>query len=128
MMAAAAKMTGAAQSAYLYAAIVSHGVAFTLTSIALQLEVDRVAGRRRRATAQGLLAVAMSGLGCFIGAQAAGLAGAELLPAEVMGASPGGWAKFWAIPTWGSAGVVAFVAIFLRRGSPRPQRSPVKIT
>lgn len=119
MLSAAAGSTGAAQTALLYTAVITHGVAFTLTSIALQLEVDMCAGRKRRATAQGLLAVAMSGMGCFLGAQMAGLAGARLLPAEVHGATAAGWTQFWAIPAWGSAAVVLFTALFLSSGVAR---------
>jgi hypothetical protein len=51
-----------------------HGFAFTLVTISLQIDVDRCAGRRR-ATAQGLLSVAMSGMGCFIGVELSGMAG-----------------------------------------------------
>lgn len=128
MMSRAAAASGVTQSGLLYGAIISHGVAFTLTSIAIQLEVDRVAGRRRRATAQGLLAVAMSGLGCYIGAQIAGIAGAEILPAEVAGASPANWARFWEIPAWGSAIVVAFAAVFLRSHAPNSTSSSRRTT
>ena len=67
---------------WIYVAILVHGVAFTLVSISLQLDVDRCAGRNRRATAQGLLAMSMSGVGSFLGAQLAGEAGAHWLPEE----------------------------------------------
>ncbi|MCC6491477.1 MAG: MFS transporter [Pirellulales bacterium] len=119
MFAQAAGAEGVSQSGLAYAAIISHGVAFTLTSIALQLDLDRCAGRKRRATAQGLLAVAMSGIGCFIGAQAAGVAGAWLLPTEISGAGAAGWRVFWMIPAVGSAAVVLLTAFFLRSDVPR---------
>jgi nucleoside transporter len=98
-----------------YGAILLHGVAFTLVTISLQLEVDRSAGRRRRATAQGLLSVAMQGIGCFFGAELAGLAGARLLPAELSAAAGEGWHVFWTLPAWGAAAVALIAAVTLPR-------------
>ena len=83
-----------------------HGVAFTLVTISLQLDVDRCAGRQRRATAQGLFSVAVQGFGCFAGAQLAGAAGARWLPTEVQHATVAGWQAFWLLPACGSAAVL----------------------
>jgi nucleoside transporter len=98
---------------WIYVAILVHGVAFTLVSISLQLDVDRCAGRKRRATAQGLLAMSMSGVGCFIGAQLAGDAGAHWLPAELGEATAGGWRSFWLLPMYLMGGVLLLAALFL---------------
>jgi hypothetical protein len=98
---------------WIYFAILVHGVAFTLVSISLQLDVDRCAGRKRRATAQGLLAVSMSGIGCFIGAELAGDAGARLLPEELGDATAAGWQSFWLLPTYLMGGVLILTALFL---------------
>jgi hypothetical protein len=105
-------MEPADRNAALYCAILLHGVAFTLLTISLQMDVDRCAGRRRRATAQGLLAVAMSGVGCFFGSELAGLAGARLLP-ELDAASAAGWQRFWQIPAAIAAVVWLLTALFL---------------
>jgi nucleoside transporter len=108
-------MAAGSRDVLLYAAILLHGIAFTLVTISLQLDVDRCAGRRRRATAQGLLSVAMSGLGCFIGSELAGISGARLLPRELEAASAAGWEHFWQIPA-GIAGLVwVLTAVFLPR-------------
>ena len=99
----------------IYMAILVHGVAFTLVSIALQLDVDGAAGHRRRATAQGLLAVAMSGIGSFLGADLAGMAGARWLPLELEEATEAGWQSFWLAPTYLMAGVFVLTALLLPR-------------
>ena len=98
---------------WIYLAILVHGFAYTLVSISLQLDVDRCAGKKRRATAQGLLAVSISGLGSFVGAQLAGDAGATLLPAELSEATAAGWQSFWLLPTYLLAGVFLLTALFL---------------
>jgi nucleoside transporter len=103
-------MVAGSRDALLYTAILLHGIAFTLVTISLQLDVDRCAGRRRRATAQGLLSVAMSGVGCFIGSELAGLSGARLLPEELQAASRAGWEHFWQIPA-GIAGIVWLLTV-----------------
>jgi predicted MFS family arabinose efflux permease len=102
----------------LYFAILMHGVAFTLVSISLQLDVDRCAGLRRRATAQGLLSVAMSGVGCFIGAGLAGAADARWLAREIGESGWTGWHVFWMAPAVISAGVFVLTALFLPRDGP----------
>jgi len=113
MLSAAADPALPARDVVIYTAILLHGIAFTLVTISLQLDVDRCAGRKRRATAQGLLAVAMSGFGCFAGAQSAGVFGARLLPAELQAATVHGWQEFWIIPAWIAAGVMVAAAILL---------------
>jgi len=113
MLSAAASPTLPGRDGVIYAAILLHGIAFTLVTISLQLDVDRCAGRKRRATAQGLLAVAMSGFGCFAGAQLSGIAGAQWLPADLDAATVQGWQAFWSLPAWIAAGVMVAAALAL---------------
>ena len=113
MIAASTSLPPASRDAVLYAVLLLHGFAFTMVSISLQMEVDRNAGPGRRATAQGLLSVAMSGLGCFIGAGLSGIAGARLLPLDLASASSEGWRQFWLLPTALCAAVLVFTAVFL---------------
>jgi hypothetical protein len=113
MLAAASAPTAMGRDQLLYAAILLHGVAFTFVTISLQLEVDRSAGRHRRATAQGLFAVAVQGFGCFAGAQLAGMAGARLLPLDAQAASSAGWQSFWILPAAGAAAVFVLTAVVL---------------
>jgi MFS family permease len=101
------------RDAWIYAAIALHGIAFTLVTISLQLDVDRCAGRKRRATAQGLLAVAMSGVGSFLGAELAGNAGAHWLPEELQHATAAGWRSFWLVPACLMGGVFLLAALCL---------------
>jgi hypothetical protein len=116
-------LAGASRDAALYSAIALHGVAFTLLTISLQMDVDRCAGRGRRATAQGLLAVAMSGIGCFIGSELAGMFGARLLPEDLAAASVDGWRRFWLIPGGIAAGVWLLTALFLPPDRALPAKS-----
>jgi nucleoside transporter len=115
MLAAAADPGLWGRQSLLYAAIMLHGVAFTFVTISLQLEVDRCAGHTRRATAQGLLSVAIQGFGCFLGAELAGRAGARTLPVDISGAPPGAWQFFWAIPACGAAAVWVLTLLLLPR-------------
>lgn len=115
MLAAAAAPTAAGRDVLLYAAILLHGVAFTFVTISLQLDVDRSAGRHRRATAQGLFSVAVQGFGCFAGAQLAGLAGARWLSVEIRDATVSGWQTFWLLPAAGSAAALILAAVILPR-------------
>jgi nucleoside transporter len=114
-MLSAAAAPAAGRYAIVYGAVLLHGIAFTLVTISLQMEVDRFAGRRRRATAQGLLSVAMQGVGCFIGAELAGTAGARWLPAGLEGAVSDGWHVFWTLPAWGALAVMFLAAATLPR-------------
>jgi nucleoside transporter len=112
MLAAAASPALSGRAVWIYTAILLHGVAFTLVTISLQLEVDRCAGKRQRATAQGVLAVAMQGVGCFIGAELAGRAGAWWLP-ELERATYDGWYAFWLVPASICGAVFLAAAIML---------------
>ena len=114
MMAAAAPVDAMGRDVLLYAAIMLHGLAFTLVTISLQLEVDRCAGSHRRSTAQGLFSAAVQGFGCFSGAQLAGIAGVRLLPAPVNPGAARGWSFFWLCGAAGSGLVLALTAAILR--------------
>jgi Nucleoside H+ symporter len=102
----------------IYSAILVHGIAFMLVSISLQLEVDRLADRRR-ATAQGILTVATQGVGCFIGAEPAGFAGARLVPSDPSAVTSRGWTLFWAMPATISPAVLVLGVLFLPRDQPK---------
>jgi len=115
MLAIAAPESAWGRDYLLYGAILLHGVAFTLVTIALQLDVDRCAGRRRRATAQGLLAVAMQGFGNFLGAEFAGAAGARWVPQELAAATAEGWQRLWAVPAAASLAVMIVAMALLSR-------------
>jgi nucleoside transporter len=115
LLAAASPPTAWGRQGMLYLAILLHGAAFTFVTISLQLEVDRCAGHKRRATAQGLLSVAIQGFGCFLGAELAGAAGARILPLEISTATPGAWQSFWALPACGAAAVWLLTWLLLPR-------------
>ena len=75
----------------------------------------RCAGHKRRATAQGLLSVAIQGFGCFLGAEMAGMAGARMLPVDITAATPGAWQAFWTLPACGAAAVWVLTLLLLPR-------------
>jgi hypothetical protein len=106
---------GSAGGWYLiYPAILLHGVAFTLISIPLQLEMHRVSGDRFRATGQGLMLIAMSGVGCLVGARSAGLAECRYLADQNLigdGVVAAGWRSFWLVPC--VASTVLLVVIYV---------------
>jgi nucleoside transporter len=115
IMGVAADPSAWGRQGQLYAAILLHGVAFTFVTISLQLEVDRCAGHKRRATAQGLLSVAIQGFGCFLGAELAGATGARLLPVDISGSAPAAWQMFWTVPACGAATVWLLTLLLLPR-------------
>jgi hypothetical protein len=115
MLSAASLPATPGRDVLMYVAILLHGAAFTFVSISLQLDVDRCAGQHRRATAQGLFAVAYQGFGCFAGAQLAGLAAGRLMPLEVKHAAPDQWQTFWLLPASGILGVFILTLAVLRQ-------------
>jgi hypothetical protein len=119
ILAAAPAAPAGLQEVMLYTAIIVHGVAFTFVTISFQLEVDYCAGKSNRATAQGLVSVAMMGLGCFLGSQIAGGFEAAWLADLSSAAAAQGWSKFWMAPALMSAAVFGLTALFL----PRNQRN-----
>ena len=118
MFSAAASFSAGGRDALLYTTILLHGLAFTLVSISLQLEVDLIAGRRRRATAQGLLSVANQGIGCFFGAELAGMAGSRWLATSDPAALVEGWTLFWRLPAYGAFAVFMLALVLLPRDRP----------
>jgi nucleoside transporter len=122
MSAAAAPFPG--REALVLFSIAMHGMAFTMVTISLQLEVDRCAGRMRRATAQGLLAVAMSGVGCFLGAELAGRTEKMWLPEDLSQATAEGWRSFWLVPGGLATLAVVLVLMLLPRHGPGPAPAP----
>ncbi len=121
-LAAAPSAPPSIQPLLLYGAIAVHGIAFTFVTISMQLEVDCCAGRNNRATAQGLLAVAMTGLGYFFGSELAGLAEATWLAGPNSAEMAVGWQKFWAAPAIMSAVVFGLIAWFLPQFSRKSGR------
>jgi nucleoside transporter len=113
VLAISAAPDAAWRDALFYAAILTHGLAFTLVTISLQLDVDRCAGRRLRATAQGLFSVAVQGFGCFAGAQLAGFIGARVLPTDIAAATGADWRQFWLFPAGGAAAALVLSLILL---------------
>ncbi|MAT69282.1 MAG: hypothetical protein CMJ58_07120 [Planctomycetaceae bacterium] len=119
---ALAAWTGGQQWA-LYAAIALHGIAYTFVSVSLQMEVETLVEPKFRATAQGLLAVATSGLGSFAGAQLAAFADKRWLPAELAETTGRQWAQFWLAPTM-AAGVALVAAFVLLPAGGRSAHGP----
>jgi hypothetical protein len=118
---------GPEQTWAVFLAVALHGASFPLASIPLQLEMHRRASDAYRATGQGLLLIAMSGVGALAGASLAGLAEVNWLSAQTLGlgAGLGGrWELFWGAPAVGTLLVMGVVVwLWERRDRPQAEKS-----
>ena len=104
----------AAQSTFIFAAILLHGVCYDFLFIAGQLYVDQEATERNRSATQGFIAFILWGIGAFVGTMLAG----QVLQAHVLtqpaGAILHDWQGIWMIPALGATAVLVLFAIFFR--------------
>jgi nucleoside transporter len=109
---------GPRESWAVFLAVLLQGVAFPLAFIPLQLEMHRRAADEFRATAQGLLLIASSGVGTLIGARLAGFADVRWLGDQLLGGGQAlgeGWSPFWRLPAVGSCLSLVAVAFLWQR-------------
>src|SRR6185503_20855815 len=94
---------GAAQTAFIFTAILLHGACYDFLFIAGQLYVDEQSNERIRGAAQGLIAFILWGVGAFVGTLLAGIVrGAHKLSAPV-GKIEHDWGNIWLIPAIGAS-------------------------
>lgn len=112
----------ALQTAFIFGAILLHGVCYDFLFIAGQLYVDAEANERNRGAAQGFIAFILWGVGAFVGTMLAGrtLAANPLVPAQ--GGIVHDWGTIWMTPAIGAALVLGVFLIFFRE----PVRTPAK--
>lgn len=96
----------------LYGGILLHGVCYDFFFVTGQIYVDKQAGEKIRAAAQGFIAFVTLGVGWFIGSWVAGQVVESYAIAGVVG-PPHDWTSIWLVPAAASAVVlVLFVLLF----------------
>jgi nucleoside transporter len=96
----------------LYLGILLHGICYDFFFVTGQIYVDRRAGVRIRAAAQGFLAFVTLGVGYFIGAIVSGrVVEAYTLEGAVVTHA---WRSIWVVPAVGAAVVMVLFALFFR--------------
>ena len=107
-------LAAGAQSAYILAAILLHGVCYDFLFIAGQLYADNEASARNRGAVQGFIAFILWGVGAFVGTMLAGyVMGANELATPVGGIKHN-WSQIWQIPAIGATAVLAVFALAFR--------------
>lgn len=114
------------QTAFVYAAVLIHGICYDFLFITGQLYVDSEANERIRGAAQGLIAFILWGLGAFIGTQLAGISLASHTLATPVGSITHDWKHIWIYPAWGAVVVLIIFMIFFRE--PKNKSAPPVIT
>ena len=102
------------QTAFVFGAILLHGVCYDFLFIAGQLYVDNEANERNRGAAQGFIAFILWGVGACVGTMLAG----KTLAAHTLAKAEGGivhdWHGIWMTPAIGAAIVFVVFLIFFR--------------
>ncbi|MCZ2154014.1 MAG: MFS transporter [Bryobacterales bacterium] len=102
------------QTAFIFAAILLHGVCYDFLFIAGQLYADGEANERIRSAVQGFMAFILWGVGAFVGTL---LAGRVLAANQIV--APGGavthdWKSIWMSPAIGAIAVLIVFILFFR--------------
>ena len=115
--------TVAAQTVFIFAAILLHGVCYDFLFIAGQLYADHEASDRNRSAVQGFLAFILWGIGALVGTLLAGRGlAAHRLP-EAVGTLQHDWTGIWMQPALGAAAVLVVFLIFFREPVAAPTTS-----
>lgn len=102
------------QNAFIYVAILIHGVCYDFLFITGQLYIDSEANERIRGAAQGMIAFILWGVGAFVGTQLAGISLASHTLGQPVGSMAHNWQKIWIYPAWGAVAVLVIFMIFFR--------------
>lgn len=102
------------QTAFIYAAILLHGVCYDFLFITGQLYADSEANERIRGAAQGLIAFILFGAGKLVGTQIAGIFLASHTLSTRIGSMARDWQDIWIYPAWGTIIVLIIFMIFFR--------------
>ena len=81
-----------------YAAILIHGPCYVFVYVIGVMYVDRLVGGAHRGAAQGMYALASTGLGHLLGALTVGFAQATFLTPDGVSPPPYHWTAFWIVP------------------------------
>ena len=113
----------ALQSAFIFGAILLHGVCYDFLFIAGQLYVDAEANERNRGAAQGFIAFILWGVGAFVGTLLAGKTLASHTLEKAQGAIAHDWKGIWMTPAIGAVIVMVVFLIFFREPA-KPAAAP----
>ena len=102
------------QTAFVYIAILLHGICYDFLFITGQLYVDSEANERIRGAAQGLIAFTLWGVGAFVGTHLAGISLASHTLSTPVGSIAHDWQGIWIYPAWGALAVLIIFMIFFR--------------
>ena len=114
LLAQSVDATTTLQTAFIFGAILLHGVCYDFLFIAGQLYVDEEANERNRGAAQGFIAFILWGVGAFVGTYLAGKTLAAHALVIPQGTIAHDWQAIWLTPAIGAAGVMAVFLIFFR--------------
>ncbi|MBM3854459.1 MAG: MFS transporter [Verrucomicrobia bacterium] len=112
--------SAALQTAFIFGAILLHGVCYDFLFIAGQLYVDAEANERNRGAAQGFIAFILWGVGAFVGTMLAGRTLDQHKLAQPRGAILHDWYNIWLTPAIGAAIVLVVFLIFFREPEKKP--------
>jgi nucleoside transporter len=114
LLAQSVDATATLQTAFIFGAILLHGVCYDFLFIAGQLYVDNEANERNRGAAQGFIAFILWGVGAFVGTMLAGKTLAAHTLTKAQGAIVHDWHGIWMTPAIGAAIVMVVFLIFFR--------------
>ncbi len=114
LLAQSVNSDAALQSAFIFGAILLHGVCYDFLFIAGQLYVDNEANERNRGAAQGFIAFILWGVGAFVGTLLAGKTLASHTLEKAQGAIVHDWKGIWMTPAIGAVVVMVVFLIFFR--------------
>jgi len=99
------------QTAFVFVAILLHGICYDFLFIVAQLFVDNRSNERNRGSAQGFIAFILWGVGSFVGTMLAGTVLAQHTLHEHHGGMAHDWGAIWMTPAIGAL-VVLIVFLF----------------
>jgi nucleoside transporter len=109
-------------TAFIFIAILLHGVCYDFLFIAGQLYADGEASERNRSAVQGFIAFILWGVGAFVGTLLAGRVLAACERTALDGTITHDWSRIWMTPAIGAAVVLVVFLIFFRE--PRASAKP----
>jgi nucleoside transporter len=98
-----------------YAAILIHGPCYVFVYVIGVMYVDRLVDGTHRGIAQGMNALATTGVGHLLGAITVGLSQEAFLTPDGVAPPPYNWAAFWLVPAAISAATILVMQISLMR-------------
>ena len=102
------------QTAFIFSAILLHGVCYDFLFIAGQLYADNEANERIRGATQGFMAFILWGIGAFVGTMLAGKVLALNTLATPQGSILHDWQSIWLTPAWGATAVLILFALLFK--------------